>query len=78
MLEALALITHRCTHSAGIEVEQVTDEFVRVRFGVGRPPDGWESADYVLGRFAADEQSLIREAVAKAAASVANQGKAKS
>lgn len=54
----------------GIEsilVQLGTDEFVRVRFGVGRPPDGWESADYVLGRFAADEQSLIREAVAKAA-----------
>jgi len=47
-----------------------TDEFVRVRFGVGRPPEGWESADYVLGRFAADEQPLIREAVEKAADAV--------
>ena len=44
-----------------------TDEFVRVRFGVGRPPAGWDSADYVLGRFAAEEQALIRDAIVKAA-----------
>ena len=44
-----------------------SDEFVRVRFGVGRPPAGWDSADYVLGRFASEEQDLIREAVTKAA-----------
>jgi peptidyl-tRNA hydrolase, PTH1 family len=47
-----------------------TDEFVRVRFGVGRPPEGWESADYVLGRFSADELPMIREAVVKAADAV--------
>ncbi|MHC1759778.1 MAG: aminoacyl-tRNA hydrolase [Negativicutes bacterium] len=46
------------------------DDFVRVRFGVGRPPEGWESADYVLGRFAPDEQSLIKEAIDKAADAV--------
>ena len=33
------------------------DDFVRVRFGVGRPPEGWESADYVLGRFAPDREA---------------------
>ena len=44
-----------------------SDEFVRVRVGVGRPPSGWDSADYVLGRFAPEEQDLIREAVTKAA-----------
>ena len=47
-----------------------TDDFVRVRFGVGRPPEGWESADYVLGRFAPDEQALIKEAIDKAADAV--------
>lgn len=46
------------------------DEFVRVRFGVGRPPAGWESADYVLGRFAAEELPLVREAIGKAADAV--------
>ena len=46
------------------------DDFVRVRFGVGRPPEGWESADYVLGRFAPNEQALIKEAIDKAADAV--------
>ena len=46
------------------------DDFVRVRFGVGRPPEGWESADYVLGRFAPDEQALIKVAIDKAADAV--------
>ena len=57
----------------GIEsmlVELGTDEFVRVRFGVGRPPAGWDSADYVLGKFDAGEQELIRVAVVKAAVAV--------
>ena len=47
-----------------------TDEFVRVRFGVGRPPAEWNSADYVLGRFAAEEKSMIRESIEKAADAV--------
>ncbi len=46
------------------------DDYVRVRFGVGRPPEGWESADYVLGRFAPNEQALIKEAIDKAADAV--------
>ena len=47
-----------------------TDEFVRVRFGVGRPPDGWDSADYVLGKFSPEEHEAIRAAVVKAADAV--------
>ena len=57
----------------GIEsilVELGTDEFVRVRFGVGRPPDGWESADYVLGKFLPAEHEGVRAAVIKAADAV--------
>ena len=53
-----------------ILAELGTDEFVRVRFGVGRPPEGWDSADYVLGKFAKDEQEPVREAVMKAADAV--------
>jgi PTH1 family peptidyl-tRNA hydrolase len=34
-------------------------EYVRVRIGVGRPPDRMDPADYVLGRFAkADEKDV--------------------
>ena len=57
----------------GIEsmlAELGTDEFVRVRFGVGRPPAGWDSADYVLGKFAAEEQEIVRASVVKAADAV--------
>lgn len=32
------------------------DDFLRVRFGIGRPPPRWDPADYVLARFASGEQ----------------------
>ena len=50
-----------------ILTELGTEEFIRVRFGVGRPPEGWDSADYVLGKFPKEEHELIRAAVLKAA-----------
>jgi PTH1 family peptidyl-tRNA hydrolase len=31
-------------------------DFVRVRCGVGRPPEGWDTADYVLGKWNPEEQ----------------------
>ncbi|MDA8440817.1 MAG: aminoacyl-tRNA hydrolase [Peptococcaceae bacterium] len=30
-----------------------TANFSRIKIGVGRPPDGWDAADYVLGNFPA-------------------------
>jgi PTH1 family peptidyl-tRNA hydrolase len=44
-----------------------TDEFPRVRVGIGRPPDGWNAADYVLAPFAADERAAIAAASETAA-----------
>ena len=44
-----------------------TEEFPRVRIGIGEKPAGWDLADYVLGRFKADELPLMREAVGNAA-----------
>ena len=44
-----------------------TDEFDRVKIGVGAKPEGWDLADYVLGRFPKDEEPLIREAICEAA-----------
>lgn len=38
-----------------------TQEFPRIRIGVGEKPKGWDLADYVLGRFQAEEEPLIRE-----------------
>jgi PTH1 family peptidyl-tRNA hydrolase len=43
-----------------------TEGFPRIRVGVGRPPPGWDSADYVLSRFGADERPEIDRAVDRA------------
>ena len=40
-----------------------TDEFDRVKVGVGHKPQGWDLADYVLGRFPREELLVMREAV---------------
>ena len=39
-----------------------TQEFARVKVGVGEKPPRMDLADYVLGRFTKDEQPVIREA----------------
>lgn len=44
-----------------------TEQFARVRIGVGEKPEGWDLADYVLGRFSAEEEPLMRDALADAA-----------
>ena len=44
-----------------------TQVFPRIRIGVGEKPKGWDLADYVLGRFAKDEEHVIREALDNAA-----------
>lgn len=45
-----------------------TDEFARIKVGVGNKPQGWDLADYVLGRFATEELEDVREGVSRAAA----------
>lgn len=40
-----------------------TDEFSRLRIGVGLPPETWDSADYVLSRFRTDETTEMDEAL---------------
>jgi PTH1 family peptidyl-tRNA hydrolase len=42
-------------------------DFVRVRFGIGRPPQGWDPADFVLAKFAAEEEAVVEEQLPKAA-----------
>lgn len=44
-----------------------TEQFARVRIGVGEKPAGWDLKDYVLGRFLAEEEPLMREALENAA-----------
>jgi peptidyl-tRNA hydrolase, PTH1 family len=48
-----------------------TEEFARLRIGVGTAPEGWSWADYVLGRFTPEEMLVIGQAVGSAADAVA-------
>lgn len=43
-----------------------SEEFQRIRIGVGEKPAGYDLADYVLGHFSKEEQPLIREGIEKA------------
>ncbi len=42
-----------------------TELFWRLKLGIGRPPQGWESAKFVLGRFADEEIPLFEDALGK-------------
>jgi len=46
------------------------DDFPRVRIGVGRPQNGQNLADYVLGRFSKDEQTLLVPVVKDAVSAI--------
>lgn len=48
-----------------------TQEFPRIKVGVGEKPARMDLADYVLGRFSKEEQPLIRESADKASDAVA-------
>ncbi len=43
-----------------------TDEFIRIRIGVGEKPKGWNLADYVLSRFKPSEMEDIISGITKA------------
>ena len=47
-----------------------TDEILRVRIGIGKKPDGWNLADYVLSAIRPREMDSIIEGVIKAAEAV--------
>ncbi len=52
-------------------IEQLgTDQFPRLRIGVGRGDMRRDLADHVLGRFEADEREAVADAVARAADAV--------
>lgn len=47
-----------------------TEEFARIRIGVGRPATSDEQVDYVLGRMAPQERAAVRAAAGRAADAV--------
>lgn len=44
-----------------------TEEFARLRIGIGTPPPEWEVVNYVLSRFPAEERQAIDRAIGRAA-----------
>lgn len=44
-----------------------TEDFARLRIGIGRPPGKMDAADYVLSRFLSEERETIDEALLAAA-----------
>lgn len=48
-----------------------SDSFPRIRIGIGKAPEGWDLADYVLSKFTAEDFPLVKESIERAAAAVA-------
>lgn len=44
-----------------------TEEFNRIKIGVGAKPKGWDLVDHVLGRFSDEERVEVEKSIAKAA-----------
>ena len=47
-----------------------SQEFPRLRLGIGRPPANWDTADYVLGKFDEHDQALVNDSVKHAVKAV--------
>jgi PTH1 family peptidyl-tRNA hydrolase len=47
-----------------------SEEFARLRVGIGPVPAGWDAADFVLSRFAASERAVVEETIGRAAEAV--------
>lgn len=47
-----------------------TDEYARIRIGVGKPPAGWDMPSWVLGKIPADQQKPFFDALTRAAEAV--------
>ncbi len=47
-----------------------SDNFIRVKVGIGEKPSGWDLADYVLSRFSKDEEPLAFSGIEKGAKAV--------
>ena len=45
-----------------------TQNFLRIKVGVGEKPKGWDLADYVLGHFDAADRAELEEAIGHAIA----------
>ena len=46
------------------------DRFIRIRCGIGRPPEGMETSDYVLGLFPEQDLELVRKQIENAGSAI--------
>ena len=53
-----------------IIAELRTEDIPRLRIGIGPQPPGWDSADFVLGRFSPQEEKAFQEVLAEAGEAV--------
>lgn len=59
-------------HNGIRDIQRVLgNDFPRVRVGVGRPPEGWDPADYVLATWSATEAAQLDTVVDEAASAAA-------
>lgn len=47
-----------------------TDEFSRIKVGIGEKPNGWDLADYVLAKFSAEDAPLIETGIGHSVSAV--------
>lgn len=48
-----------------------TQNFMRIKVGVGEKPENWDMVDHVLGRFPKEDRARVESAIADAAAAAA-------
>jgi len=60
--------THNGMRSVIYQIQ--SEDFPRVRIGIGKAPEGWDLADYVLSKFNADDRKVISESISRAADAV--------
>lgn len=47
-----------------------TDQFSRIRIGIGRPPEGSDAVDFVLSNFTKEESALMKPVISRASEAV--------
>jgi len=61
--------THNGMRSVIYQIQ--SDDFPRVRIGIGKAPEGWQLADFVLSKFNPEDRKIIDESILKAAEATA-------
>jgi PTH1 family peptidyl-tRNA hydrolase len=51
-------------------IQHIGKDFLRVRMGIGRPPQGWDQANYVLSRWSSIESSTTDEYLERGTAAI--------